>query len=224
MSAFQDWFMKNPVAVTGELARILPDSLVFMSGFFALLTGSFAQSVLFMSLLESIVGFHLIRAGVGFLDIDLFKAAEKAGTGECRTGFRTTTPIDISLFKASNERTAFPSAPLYILAVAAAYIFGSLSSQIKELEILGSSYSARFYISVITLCSLLFIMGSWRMFTKCDAAAVVSLSILTGLLVGTVLVWQNQSLLGPDSTNLLGIPLLRNRTAAGEKLYVCSKA
>ncbi len=216
--------MKNPVAVTGELVRILPDSLVFMSGFFALLTGSFAQSIFFVSLLESILGFHILRKGVGFLDIDMLKAAERAGSGECRTGFRTTTPIDISLFKGADERMGFPSAPLYILAVAASYIFGSLSSQIKELEILGSSYSARFYISVITLCSLLFILGSWRMFTNCDTPPVVILSILAGLLVGSVLVWQNQSLLGPDSTNLLGIPLLRNRTATGEKLYVCGKA
>lgn len=224
MSVFQDWFMNHPVAVVGELARLLPDSLVFMSGFFALLTGSFPQAIFFVSLLESIVGFHLIRKGVGILDIDFLKAAEKAGSSQCRTGFRTTTPIDISLFKASEERTAFPSAPLYILSVAAAYFFGSLNSQIKELETLGSSYSARFYVSVITLCSLLFILGAWRMATSCDSAAVVVLSILVGMMVGTFLLWQNQSLLGPDSTNLLGIPLLRNRTATGESLYVCSKA
>lgn len=215
--------MKHPVAVTGELARLLPDSLVFMSGFFALLTGSYPQAILFVSLLESILGFHLLRKGVGFLDIDFLKSAEKTGSSQCRTGFRTTTPIDISLFNASEERTAFPSAPMYILSVASAYIFGSLNTQLRELEALGSSYSARFYTGVITLCLLLFVIGSWRMATKCDTAQVVILSILTGLFFGTLLIWQNQALLGPDSTNLLGIPLLRNRAATGEALYVCSK-
>ncbi len=223
MSAFQTWFLQNPVAVTGELVRLLPDSLVFMSGFFALLTGSYPQAIFFVSLLESIFGFHLLRRGMAFLDLPFLKSAERAGTGECKTGFRTTTPNDISFFKASEERTAFPSAPLYIIAVAAAYFFGSLNSQLKELETLGSSYSARFYVSVITLCALLFLIGSWRMFTKCDTAQVVILSILVGLFVGTLLLWQNQSILGPDSTNLLGIPLLRNRTANGEAIYVCSK-
>ncbi len=223
MSGFQNWFLNHPVAVTGELVRLLPDSLVFMSGFFALLTGSFPQAILFVSLLESIVGYHLLRKGTAFLDIDFLKAAEKAGSSDCRTGFRTTTPNDISLFKASEERTAFPSAPLYIVAVAAAYFFGSLNSQMKELEALGSSYSARFYISVISLSFLLFIIGASRMATKCDTAAVAILSIVTGVTVGTFLIWQNQALLGPDSTNLLGIPLLANRTASGESIYVCSK-
>jgi hypothetical protein len=223
MSAFQDWFFKNPVAVTGELVRLLPDSLVFMSGFFALLTGSYPQAIFFVALLESIVGYHILRKGISFLDIPFLQAGEKAGSGECKTGFRTTTPNDISFFKASEERTAFPSAPMYIISVAAAYFFGSLNSQFKELETLGSSYSARFYISVITLCSLLFLMGSWRMYTKCDRPQVVILSILTGLIIGTLLLWQNQTLLGPDSTNLLGIPLLKNRTVKGEAIYVCSK-
>ena len=44
-----------------------------------------------------------------------------------------------------------------------------------------------------------------------------------GLVVGFLLVRQNISLLGPTSINLLGIPLLRNRTADGKKLYVCPK-
>ena len=51
---------------------------------------------------------------------------------------------------------------------------------------------------------------------------VVFISIVLGLLVGTMLVSQNLKILGPDSTNLMGIPLLRNKTATGEKMYVCT--
>ena len=52
---------------------------------------------------------------------------------------------------------------------------------------------------------------------------VVFISIALGLFVGTMLVAQNLKILGPDSTNLMGIPLLRNKTATGEKIYVCAQ-
>ena len=208
-------------AVIGELIRILPDSLVFMSGLFSLLTSSFPQFIFFLSLLESIALFHLIRMGTSSLDVGFTKALSTSQSPYCKSGFQSATFSSLSFFT-SAQRSAFPSAPLYMISVGAAYLFNSLKNQMAELEALGPNYSPRFYISIMTLATLLFFIGSYRMFFECDTAPVVITSILLGLFVGSILVTQNAMLFGPESTNLSGIPLLRNRTATGEKMYICT--
>lgn len=209
-------------AVTGEMIRILPDGLVFMSGFFSLLTSSMPQFVLFFSLLESIAVFHLLRMGSSSFDFGFVKPMEKSQSAFCKSGFQSATFSSLSLFS-TDSRSAFPSAPLYIISVAAAYLFNSLRAQMKELEALGPDFSPRFYISIMALSTLLFFIGSYRMFFECDSAPVVIMSILLGLLVGSILVAQNYTLFGAESTNLSGIPLLRNKTATGEAMYICTK-
>jgi hypothetical protein len=46
-------------------------------------------------------------------------------------------------------------------------------------------------------------------------------SLALGLFVGALILYQNAMLLGRDSTNLTGIPLLRERTRDKKPLYVC---
>ena len=60
------------------------------------------------------------------------------------------------------------------------------------------------------------------MYNECDSVGVVVMSVAVGLLLGTLLMNQNLAILGPDSINLTGIPLLKSKTANGEHIYVCS--
>lgn len=108
-----------------------------------------------------------------------------------------------------------------MVSAAASYIFNTLSRQSKELEMLGPAYSSRFYISMILLSSFLFALGFYRLYNGCDGPAVILVSILLGAIVGAVLVFQNRRLFGEEAINLMGIPLLRNRTAGGKPLYIC---
>ena len=216
------WFQTYPIPVLNEIIKILPDSILVMSGLMSLLTTSYALFVFFLSLLESIVGFYLFRKMVAQFDFAFTKHQRGFGTGDCKTGFSSPILSSLSFFTI-DQRTAFPSAPLYMLSVASAYVFTTLSNQIKELEALGPDYSPRFYISIMTLCALLFFVGCYRIFYNCESIMVVFISIALGLFVGTMLVAQNLKILGPDSTNLMGIPLLRNKTATGEKIYVCAQ-
>jgi hypothetical protein len=48
------------------------------------------------------------------------------------------------------------------------------------------------------------------------------ITVALGLILGTTLVQQNVRLFGENSVNLIGIPILRSRTASGKKLYVCA--
>lgn len=222
MASAVAWFQKYPLSVLNEIIRILPDSIVATSGLMSILTTSYAQFIFFLSLLESILGFYLVRSAIAQLNFGFVKPLEQFMSKDCKTGFSSPTLSSLSFFTA-DQRTAFPSPPLYMISVAASYVFTSLSNQIKELEALGPDYSPRFYISIMALCALLFFLGCYRMFYNCESMLVVFASIALGLLVGTTLVTQNLKLFGPDSTNLSGIPLLRNKTATGEKMYICTQ-
>ena len=216
------WLKDYPLTVTGELIRILPDGLIFMTGFLALVTSSYPFFVLFLTLLESLGAFYLLQMGASNLDLTFMRPSRNYQSAVCRNGFSSATLSSLSLFGSASQVSAFPSASLYTISVAAAYLFSSMSSQIPELEALGPAYSSRFYISVFSLCMLLFVIGSYRMYNECDGVATVVMSVATGLLLGTLFMNQNFAILGPDSINLTGIPLLKSKTANGESIYVCS--
>jgi hypothetical protein len=188
----------------------------------AILTTSLPFGVLFGSFLESILFFHLLRKGFSYFDISFLKQGEKGFQAACRTGFLSPSLTDLSLFGVNQTYNALPSAPIYILSVAMGYIYTAMNNQKRELEALGPAYSSRFYISILGMALFLFLVASYRMYSQCDTLPVILLTIPLGLMIGVFLVFQNLSFFGPDSTNLTAIPLLRNRAASGEQLYVCS--
>jgi hypothetical protein len=151
----------------------------------SLLTTSYALFIFFLSLLESVVGFYLFRSMIAEFDFGFTKHQRASERATVRQGSSSPTLSSLSFFTA-DQRTAFPSAPLYMLSVAAAYVFTTLSNQIKELEALGPIIP-RFYISIMTLCALMFFVGCYRMFYNCESMMVVFASIALGLLVGTTL-------------------------------------
>jgi hypothetical protein len=222
MAAIGSYLKDYPGANLNEMARILPDSLVIMSGVMAVLTTSVPLGFLFGSFLESILFFHLFRKGFSYFDVSFLKQGPKAFTNQCRTGFSTPTLTDLSLFGTNQSMNALPSAPIYILSVAIGYIYTAISNQKAELEALGPMYSSRFYVSILGMALFLFLISAYRMWAECDSLPTILLTIVIGIILGTLITLQNISLFGPDSTNLTAIPLLRNRAANGEQLYVCS--
>ena len=211
-----EWFRDNPIAVVGEMIRILPDALVFTSGFFSILTSSFPNFVFFISLLESVGIFYILRK---LLFLEMSKGSPSA---QCRSGFHSATFSSLSLFKV--DKSAFPSAPIYMSSVAASYLINSLSNQMAELELLGTEFVFKYYLSLASLFLFLFFIACYRMYNNCDSMMVILTSVAAGIAVGMALVMQNNSLLGPNSVNLTGIPLLKNKTATGEQIYICSKS
>jgi hypothetical protein len=213
-------FTDYPLTMSAEIMRLLPDGIILVTGFFALLTTSFPYAILFGSLLESLLFLNGTKALFGYLHLSDTFLPKEGYSRKCVTGFRSPTLETVSLFTGTTSAT-FPSAPVFLLSTLSAYIFNSLNAQIKELEALGESYSARYYMSVIFLLLFLFMYCLFRMFANCDTFGSILMSLLFGLFIGSVLIAQNNALFGPDSINLLGIPLLRNRAADGSPLYIC---
>jgi len=217
-----DFLIGTPVKIMTETARIFPDTLVIAPGIYALFTLSIPFAVMFISLLEATAAFHLFRIVGSYLGSS--SAYDTRTTYKaCRTGFSTTTLQDLSIFS-SKVPSNFPSAPLYILSVASAYIFSSLNAQSAQLQALGPAYSSRYYISLSLLCTLILLFAMFRLYNTCDDFGVIVGSIPIGLVVGALLLVQNSRLFGSESVNLLGIPSLAGVTATGKSLYVCPTA
>ena len=102
-------------------------------------------------------------------------------------------------------------------------MFTTLNLQSKELAALGPSYSSRYYVSAIFLTVLLFLFIAFRAAYGCDTFGVLMMTVPIGVILGMLLVQQNSRLFGPESINLVGIPLLQGRAASGRPIYVCPK-
>ena len=211
---------KTVVPVTLEVMRTFPDAMVIASGIFALLTLSMPLGVFFGSMVEATLIFRVIRSASSYLNV--MRGVRSDFTDKCRTGFSTSTLNTLSLFGSEGIHASFPSAPIFMLSTAAAYMFGSLNRLSKELQALGPAYSSRYYISAIFLLLLLFIFIAFRILYGCDTFGVLMVTMPIGLILGTLLIQQNARLFGDESINIVGIPLLRNRAANGKPLYICS--
>lgn len=210
----------NPFPVLGELIRIFPDGLVWGMGFYSLVTLSYPFGVFFMSLVESLGIFLILRsvnAYMGFFSDSIPKSYEK-----CKSGHMNVTLESLSVF--GNEMlVAFPSPPIYILSVAIAYILSVMVRFRDDLQTLGTEYASRMYISSMGLSALLFLITGYRAFNSCDTISTIIFSLVIGLLIGGAIVYQNKMILGMESINLLGIPLLAKTDINGQQLYVCNQ-
>ena len=212
----------NPLPVLGEIMRIFPDALIWGIGFFAILTSSFPFAIFFLSLLESLALYFGIRQFNTWLGVFTEKNTKNSFEQKCKTGFTSVTLNTLSMF-GSDHQLAFPSAPVYIMAVAISYILSMLMTFKNELETLGTSYASRLYLSAIGMSIMLFLLMAYRSFRGCDSFFIVILSAITGLAIGAILLKQNKLIIGNNGINMLGIPLLYNSTASGSALYVCNK-
>lgn len=203
----QKFFNETLIGTVMEVVQILPDSIVIMTGLYALLTLSASFAVMFLGLLESTLLFQVIQRTALYLGTAEGTTLTEA---KCRTGFRTADFTTLSMFS-RDIRPSFPSAPLYILSVASAYIFSSLQAQSEELQALGTAYSSRYYISLTLLCTLILVFMLARLYNECDSFSSLIATVPIGLGIGALIFEQNRRLFGPMMVNLLGIPLIANK-------------
>ena len=209
--------------IVEEMLRMFPDGLVFMTGLYALLTLSFPFAILFGTLLESTLFFHILHGLAGYFRVG--DSSRASSTEQCRSGFTLLGTETFSMF-ASKFDASFPSSPIYMIAVTSSYFIGSLLGLSDELQAMGPGFSSRFYLSVILLSLFLMVIVSTRLMRECDGYFTALSSTIVGLLIGLVLVYQNYNIFGKNgkqAINLIGIPILRGRTVDGQPIYICPK-
>ena len=216
-----DYFFKTYIKSNlVEQIRILPESVIFGVAIIALVTQSFSSSILLLSMMETLlVGSSLKNL---FTYIDFFHTAPSPYQDDTCLPASSFPSIETLLnFTSKDIKSSFPSFPILFLTTAASYIITSMYTQKEELEALGSAYSSRYYIAIFVSFILLFSLSAYRIAFNCEGAGVVILSLVLGILLGALFIYQNNLLFGRDSTNLTAIPLLKDRTADNKPLYVC---
>lgn len=198
-----------------DISLMLPDGVLYGSFFMGLITLSQQHIVLFLSLLEGLLLLSGFQSVASFMNGNKKIDPDK----ECNSKFHSLTFSDLG----SVLRSDSISYGVYLLAVASTY-FVSASNVLKpEYEVLDSSYMTRSYITMGLVFGITLLYAFFRIYTECESITSVSIALFLGAIVGYFLVYQNTQLLNKNSINFLGIPLLRNKTADNEPIYICSQ-
>jgi len=225
LSQFLDDFW--PIPVLQEIIRIFPDAVFWGVGILALVTMSFSYGIFFGSLVEGLGIYYLIKIINNYIGI--IDARSESGSSEsaCKPAFKGTTLQSASVF-GDPSLIPFPSPHTFLLAFIASYVLSVIVAFKNELDILGptygETYKTRIYTSLIAFAAMLFVSMTYRLFNNCDSFTVLTVSFIMGVTAGALVVQQNLAIMGVQSINLLGIPILRKRTATGNELMVCSSS
>jgi hypothetical protein len=221
LSKFKTLLEAYPGAGLREIIRLVPDSLLLGSGLFAVMTQNYPMGVLFGTLIEIIFLTVGIQNLATYLDLPKSLPVGASMSKECKSGFQSPTLQNVSIFFKMDIKSAFPSAPVFILTAALSYVITAMQGFTAELSELGPAFSTRYYIGIVLSFILMFIVAAFRLLNNCDGVGIIILSILLGYSLGSVLCWQNNTLWGRESTNVLGIPVFANTTADGSPIYIC---
>jgi hypothetical protein len=108
-----------------------------------------------------------------------------------------------------------------MISAAVSYVFLSIDAVSNELQALGTTWAARWWVSLIFSSFLILLMILFRASFSCDSVSIIMLSTMVGILTGVALIRQNTHLFGKDGINLIGTPLLAKKGANGEAIYLC---
>ena len=198
-----------------DIAIMLPDGILYGSFLMGLITLSQQHTVFFLSLLEGLLilsGFQSVASFMnGNTRVDPYK--------NCSSKFQSMTFSDLNGILRSDSI----SYGVYILSLASSYFISATRFLKDEYEVLNASYTTRTLVTMSLLAGLTILYASFRVFTGCESITSVSIALVLGLVVGYFLVYQNTQLLNKNSINFLGIPLLRNKTADNQPIYICSQ-
>jgi hypothetical protein len=214
--------MAGIVKVIESVIQIFPDAVFWGTGFISFITLSYSYGIFFLSMIEAGTIYH----GFNYLNenIRLF-GTNSLQSEKCRSSFENVTLHSIKLFQ-YDFRPTFLSISIFMTSFIASYIVGVILYLKDELVILGGNYgehyNSRMYGSVVMFTAIVFIIMTYRLLTGCDNPVNIVVSLLLGLSVGGLILLQNNRILGIQSLNLLGVPILRKRTETGADLYVCS--
>ena len=217
-------FLKSPqtevlLPFIDTLMRSAPDSIFLGTGLLALLTQSWAYTVLLITFFE-IVGIHFFVSSIANY---ITGSPPLQGKDDC--GFMIPSYSQLSLLKHMFSRSVFPSAPIFFISSVIAYVLGStmnMTDEINDLAKKNAILRSRFPISVVLSILFLSSFVIWRITKSCDNLMGSMGTVLFGFLVGGCLLFLNSYAFGREAINFTGLPLLQNRISNGAPLYVCA--
>jgi hypothetical protein len=215
----------NPIMDSArELTGLFPDSVLFTSILFYIITQNISFGVLSvfsleMSLLHKLVSFVYVKT-VGPTENMATKGlkgdAAFAADMRCRPGYKAARLEYERIFMSDTP----PSLSMFFWGGLLAYLTGSNYSFTQVLISMGQEWWTRLIVSTVglALLTLVFFLGRGG----CEPFGEILIAFLVGIVAGIVCYIVNLNVFGLEAMNFNGLPLLTNKTQTGSPVYVCA--
>jgi hypothetical protein len=210
-----EFFGGTIVPVVFEIQRLLPDSLLFGTLAMFIFTGNTTWGVLLTFLVEILVAHGLLAAG-----FQAYQGPQKAmGPLSCRPGFRHPR-FDFTRFFI---RDRYPSVSTFSLSAIATYFGLTINYFAETLRAMGPEWAARVTVAYIFIALFVVSILSTRLLYGCESKSELLVALIAGLLISVLLFSINFALFGAEGINILGLPMLVDKTKEGNPIYICTK-
>jgi len=213
--------MGSAVSAIGYVLQTLPDSLVTGITVLAIILGNQA---LFTVAVSSIFMQALIT-GIGYLIIKLNpdSVITRASIEPCVAGYINNYWAQV---RGGRNNTDHPYAPsLYMATVSFFAGWGAALRQLYAEEISQGVLSSSTSIGMLVIAFMIVLIAVfYRVFvSECESLIGALIGIGAGTLMGYLFCISIGYATGRKATNLVGMPLLRDRIENGSPVYVCPK-
>jgi hypothetical protein len=190
----------------------------------ATISFSFPLFMFGMASIEAGVFYKIIASFSDFIVTPRFgtmtHASERNKTeGACGSYFQSMTPSRFTLLLGNGLRKEFPNYPLYFITFASTYCIQALLYFSNECTQMGPKYSNRPYLALMGSAMFISLYTLFLFVYSCESNLLSLLStIVLAALVGYLIAYQNFSLFGKQSVDLLFIPEIKKRSGMD---YIC---
>jgi hypothetical protein len=207
------------IPVSIETLRLLPDGIVLGTAILAGLSMSKSYGVLLLTMVELMFAQRVFSTAIG--GIAPVGAASQSLQPVCQPGFHFSNTMRISLLEKIGVPSMFPSPSMFFLTGFVTYMIGAMQQFSREIKSLSGDISARTSVAVVLSSLFILAMFFFRYSYACESFGSLLLSVILGTIMGSALVFQNQSLFGRDSINVLNLPMIQTAIERGKPMYVC---
>ncbi len=207
-----------------EIGHLAPIILTAGALFMSTISFSFPLFMFGMSSIQAGVFYKIIASFSDFIVTPRFgtmtHASERNKTeGACGSYFQSMTPSRFTLLLGNGLRKEFPNYPLYFITFASTYCIQALLYFSNECTQMGPKYSNRPYLALMGSAMFITLYTLFLFVYSCESNLLSLLStIVFGALAGYMIAYQNFSLFGKQSVNLLFVPEIKKRSGMD---YIC---
>ena len=213
-SIFMD---KSLITTMPEIGHLAPIILTVGPLFFSILSLNYPLAIMGLSSLEAGLIYKLINMVTSYAGTPL-TVETKENQGSCNSYFQTLTASRFRFLVGEGIKGSFPNYPLFFITFISAYCIEAMSYYKEECTALGSQYSNRPYLALLSASMLIILYSLYLLSFGCESLINLFCTAVLGALVGYLICYQNANLLGKTSIDVLFIPSIVKRSGMD---YIC---
>jgi hypothetical protein len=202
-----------------EFFRLLPDGLILGTAILSIISFCKSYGFLLMSMVELMLLQRIISAVIA--NVSPIIGGPNMNTPTCQTGFMYKNLMRVSVLETIGQPSYLPSPTMFFASGVLSYMVGAIQEFKREITTLGGDISNRNVLVMIFSSIFLIALFAFRSVYGCEEFGPLLLSVIFGAIAGFVVMYQNKSLFGRDSINLLNLPMIVTAVEMGKPMYVC---